>query len=261
MKEMNKILSCLLASALLLAIFAGCMNTTTSETSGTTPAGTTGETTQKSVPFKINVLPEQLKGMSIAGQQIVYLITITEEGGTSKTPVEIAAKAESAAINIIRKSIVAGQVAEVIVVPENSSVGKTIELTITGSRDEFEEKKILTFEVIEGADDRKDYALEQQAKFIKWLAEKHPELGITSTTKWTGTIVSPQWLVVSHYLFFSDEWEMHIEWHIMVAPNDWVRIDLRHRSDETKPSYAFEITSITANDEPKAIEVPGEIWR
>jgi len=31
-------------------------------------------------------------------------------------------------------------------------------------------------------------------------------------------MVSPQWLVVSHYLFFSEEWEMHVEWHIMVAP-------------------------------------------
>ena len=261
MKPMNRIMHCLLALALLLAGFAGCTNKTPSETSGTTPAGTTGGTTQKSIPFKINVLPEQLKGMSIVGQQIVYLITITEEGGTSKTPVEISAKAESAAINIIRKSIIAGQIAEVVVVPDNTSVGKTVELTITGSRDEFVEKKVLTFDVIEGTDDRKEYALEQQAKFSKWLAEKHPELGITSATEWTGTMVSPQWLVVSHYLFFSDEWEMHVEWHIMIPPSDWVRIDLRHRFDESKPSYAFEISSREGKSEPKPIDVPDTIWR
>ena len=42
-----------------------------------------------------------------------------------------------------------------------------------------------------------------------------------------GTMVSPQWLVVSHYLFFSEQWELHLEWHIMVAPDDWARISGR----------------------------------
>ena len=39
-------------------------------------------------------------------------------------------------------------------------------------------------------------------------------------------------LIVSHYLFFSEEWEMHVEWHIMVPPYDWAKIDLRHMFDE-----------------------------
>ncbi len=74
-------------------------------------------------------------------------------------------------------------------------------------------------------------------------------------------MVSPQWLVVSHYLFFSEDWEMHVSWHIMVAPYDWARIDLRHRFDEETPSYAFEISSVDAGSEPCPIDPPESVWR
>ena len=95
----------------------------------------------------------------------------------------------------------------------------------------------------------------------KKLAENHPELGITEDTAWNGTMVSPVWLIVSHYLFFSDEWEAHIYWHVMIPPHDWAKIDLRHRFDELAPSYAFEISSLDAGSEPIAIEVPETVWR
>lgn len=74
-------------------------------------------------------------------------------------------------------------------------------------------------------------------------------------------MVSPQWLVVSHYLFLSPEWELHVEWHIMVAPDDWARIDLRRRFVESAPSEAFEISSLTEGGEPHPFEVPATVWR
>jgi hypothetical protein len=123
------------------------------------------------------------------------------------------------------------------------------------------DEKVASFEVAEGEDDRQEYATELLDKFVFWLAANHPELGITVDTVWNGTMVSPVWLVVSHYLFFSEEWELHIEWHIMVPPYDWAKIDLRHRFDELAPSYAFEISSVDANSEPVAIEVPETVWR
>ena len=95
----------------------------------------------------------------------------------------------------------------------------------------------------------------------KKLAENYPELGIIEDTAWNGTMVSPVWLIVSHYLFFSDEWEAHIEWHVMVPPSDWAKIDLRHWFDEVVPSYAFEISSLDVASEPVAIEVPETVWR
>jgi hypothetical protein len=74
-------------------------------------------------------------------------------------------------------------------------------------------------------------------------------------------MVSPVWLVVSHYLFFSAEWEMHLSWHVMIAPDDWSRIELRRRFIETKPSLAFEIASVSAGSESRSTAPPDELWR
>jgi hypothetical protein len=227
-----------------------------------------GEPNENSA-FHINVIPEtpvQTNGdsvfkYSIAGQHFVFLVTITEEGQECELPVRISAKAPGAEVVIYHEDIFEGEVAEVVVIPTPASVGQIIEVTITGTRGSVTDEKVASFEVAEGEDDRQEYATELLDKFVSWLATNHPELGITEDTAWNGTMVSPVWLVVSHYLFFSEEWELHIEWHIMVPPYDWARIDLRHRFDELAPSYAFEISSVNATSEPMPIEVPETVWR
>jgi hypothetical protein len=219
--------------------------------------------------FHINVIPEtpvQTNGdsvfkYSIAGQHFVFLVTITEEGQECELPVRVSAKAPGAEVVIYHEDIFEGEVAEVVVIPTPASVGQIIEVTITGTRGSVTDQKVASFEVAEGEDDRQEYATELLDKFVSWLATNHPELGIRENTAWNGTMVSPVWLVVSHYLFFSEEWELHIEWHIMIPPYDWARIDLRHRFDELAPSYAFEISSVNANSEPVAMEVPETVWR
>ena len=216
---------------------------------------------QPTPEFHINVIPEQLNGDSIAGQYCVFLVTITDEGQEGQLPVRISATAPGSEVVIYQQDIVEGEVAEVVVIPTQASIGKTIKVTITGNRGSSTDKKVVSFEVAEGEDDRQEYAGELLDRFVPWLATNHPELGITDDTAWDGTMVSPVWLVVSHYLFFSEEWEAHIEWHIMVPPYDWAKIDLRHRFDELEPSYAFEISSLNATSEPVAIEVPETVWR
>jgi hypothetical protein len=211
--------------------------------------------------FHINVIPEQLHGDSIAGQHCVFLVTITNEGQGDQLPVRISAQAPGAQVVIYQQDIVEGQVAEVVVIPAQASINKTIEVTITGNRGSASDEKVVSFEVAEGEDDRQEYAEELLDKFVSWLATNHTELGITDDTAWNGTMVSPVWLVVSHYLFFSEEWEAHIEWHIMMPPDDWAEIDLRHRFDELEPSYAFEISSVNATSEPVPIEPPETVWR
>jgi len=216
---------------------------------------------QSTPDFHINVIPEQLNGESIAGQHCVFLVTITDEGQEGQPSVRISATVPGSEVVIYHQDIVEGQVAEVVVIPAQASIGKTIRVTITGSRSGSTDKKVVSFDVVEGEDDRQEYARELLDRFVSWLANSHPELVITEDTAWNGTMVSPVWLVVSHYLFFSEEWEAHIEWHIMVPPYDWAKIDLRHRFDELEPSYAFEISSLDANSEPVPIEPPETVWR
>jgi len=216
---------------------------------------------QPTPEFHINVIPEQLNGDSIAGQHCVFLVTITDEGQEGQLPVRISAMAPGSEVVIYQQDIVEGQVAEVVVIPEQASINKTIEVIITGNRDSRTDEKVVSFDVVEGEDDRQEYAGELLDRFVPWLATNHPELEITDDTAWNGTMVSPVWLVVSHYLFFSEEWEVHIEWHIMVPPDDWAKIDLRHRFDELEPSYAFEISSVNATSEPVPREPPETVWR
>ncbi|SCP94955.1 hypothetical protein [Anaerobium acetethylicum] len=217
--------------------------------------------TEEGSPFSLEMMPEQLNGDSIPGQRCVFLVTITDESPTGENPVELSAEASNADIIIYKHAITEEQVAEIVAIPRKSSVGETVKLTVSGSRNGFTDQKSVTFQVIDGEDDRQKYASELRDKFAVWLEANHPELGITYGMEWAGTMVSPQWLVVSHYLFFSDEWEMHVEWHIMIPPHDWARIDLRHRFDESKPSSAFEISSLDAGSDPIAIEVPETVWR
>jgi len=211
--------------------------------------------------FSIAVFPDQLSGESIPGQRCVFLVTIDDEGQTSKTPVHLSVTAPGSEVIIYHQDIVEGEVAEVVVIPAQASVGKTVAVTITGDRGSLKDEEVIVFPVAEGEDGRQEYAEELLGKFVTWLETEHPELGITTDTEWTGTMVSPVWLIVSHYLFFSEEWEAHIMWHIMIPPHDWAKIDLRHRFDELVPSYAFEISSLDADDEPKAIELPESAWR
>jgi len=216
--------------------------------------------------FHINVIPEERTEdqdpfYSIAGQHFVFLVTITNEGEESELPVTISATAPGAEVVIYHQDIFEGEVAEVVVIPAQASIGTTVEVTVTGNRGSASDEKTVSFEVAEGEDDRQEYAGELLDKFVPWLAENHPELGITEDTAWNGTMVSPVWLVVSHYLFFSEEWEAHIYWHVMIPPYDWAKIDLRHRFDELSPSYAFEISSLDAASEPVPIEVPETVWR
>ena len=266
-----KILAGLLILVLQVLLVASCATAP----SDTTPAPTAKPTETKptetkpsetSTPkeaeeLKIEVLPESLNGFSIAGQRIVYLVSILKGAADSASAAEIFAEADNADTTVEHKTIEAGEVAEVIVIPKANSAGKSVNLTITAKLGSNTDSKKITFDVIEGEDDRKDYATELRDKFVAWLEANHPEMGIAKDTAWTGTMVSPQWLVVSHYLFFSYEWEMHVEWHIMVAPDDWARIDLRKRFSESKPSSAFEISSREGNTTPKPLEVPESIWR
>jgi hypothetical protein len=212
--------------------------------------------------FDLAVIPEWNHN-SIPGQRCVFLVTLRESGAGE--PVGLSAAATGATVRVEPEAIAAGDVGEVTVIPDGSSQERTLSITVRGRRGETIVDKTIYLDVLTEAPDQdeeyRSVAAEIRDRFTPWLAEHHPELGITPDTEWSGTIVTPRWLVVSHYLFFSPEWEMHVAWHIMIPPYDWRRIDLRHRWDETKPSYAFEISSWAAGDAPRPIDPPDAIWR
>jgi hypothetical protein len=229
---------------------------------------TTDTTTPTSpIPFSIDVIPVHMED-TIAGQSCVFLATVANEGSVTgeAKPVNISATATDAKVTVGPQAIAPGSVAEVVVVPEvilgSDEESRALTVTVNGERDGLKKTEMVTLKVVDGEDSVFETAANMRDKFILWLAENYPELNITSETEWTGTIVLPNIEVLDYYLFFSKEWEMGIRWNATTeSSEDWVRIYLRQRTVEVSPSYAFEISSVSAQEEPQAIEPPESVWR
>ena len=218
----------------------------------------------ESVGFSLSVTPDSINGDAIAGQIVVFLVSVSDitsgqaaAGGNTA----LFARANNSAVYVQPEAISQGQIAEVEVIPDIAAVGSNVTVVISAERQGIIKSDMVNFTVVPGDDFLATHAIELRDTFVSWLQTSYPDLGITNETNWVGTIVSPRWLVVSHYLFFSRDWEMHVYWHIMIPPYDWARIDLRYRYNETVPAYSFEISSLNASLPPHAIEPPETLWR
>jgi hypothetical protein len=266
MKIMSRqvILSVLgVSGTVVLVLVCGCP--------GTNPAP---EPASEPATFNLKVVPEAIED-TIPGQSCVLLVTIEEDDPTAAAgPVTVTATAEGATGVVEQGTIAEGQMAEVTVTmlpPQDGGTDQTGDqegwpccATIRATRGDIVREIEVPITLTSTEDDLlAPEAAEMRDRFIPWLAENRPELGIDETTPWNGTIVKPHWLEVSHYLFFSDKWEMHVSWHVMVAPYDWARIELRRRFEETLPSLAFEIPSVSAPAPVTVneIEPEGLLWR
>jgi len=198
--------------------------------------------------FSMQVIPARVDD-AVAGQRCVFLVVIKELEWAKGTAVNISATAFNASVTVNPQAITPGQVAEVTVIPDEASANSTLRIIVIGERGRVKKTKTITIKVGEGlAGSLEPLAAEIRDKFVPWLAENHPELGITNETEWTGTIVRPHIVVVMYYLFFSEDWEMGVSWHVTIPPHNWARIYLRHRFTEASPSYAFKLSSWTAED-------------
>ncbi len=217
-------------------------------------------------PFSMEVISRPLTPMkgeeealrAMVGQRVVFLVVVEEtgEGNEDEKAVDISATVSGAAVSVNNPAIKPGEVAEVIVVPDQASTNKILTITINGYRVGFKQTETVEIEVIDWEDDLGEVAAEMRDKFVPWLATNHPEFGITSETEWVGTIVNPGILVVMHYMFYSEDWEMYVTWHVMIPPYDWTKIYLRPRFTEKQSTFAFEISSVQGGGEPHSIELP-----
>ena len=217
--------------------------------------------------FSIEVTPTYMDDV-IPGQVCVFLVSLTSNGEDDDVMVEISATAEMSEVTVYPGLIQAGQVAEVSVIPDEDSVDHNLTITIKGKLDSKTKEISAAVNVLESPPfigELEMRAIDMRDRFIPWLSVNHPEFGITDETEWVSTTVRPHFMVVMFHLFFSEEWEMGVSWHVMIPPSDWARIYLRHRYDETHPSYAFEISSLEGNTEPKPINIEDAfaetIWR
>ena len=208
--------------------------------------------------FTLDVAPATVAGRAIPGIPVVLLVTAS--GDPSDGDVTITAEAPGATVTVEPAELPPGMVGEVTVVPDAVSADETINVTIIGSRGGIEHQQTRTVPVSPGEDTLQSEAAALLARFTEWLAVERPDLGIGPDTPWEGNLGG--WvLVVNHYQYVSEDWELGLEWHVMIAPDDWARIYLRHRWTESVPSAAFEISSVSGELPPHEIDSPESVWR
>jgi len=203
--------------------------------------------------FTIEVLPAEdpVEGRpAIPGEKVVFLVVVTSD---SEDPVAISATATGAKIDRIEPAeLKPGVVGEVWVVPDAATEEARITTEITATRGSVTRTEKRTTQVMPFEDDRAEQAQPYFDMWVDWLAANQPEFGITRDTQWDSSYVLGL-LIVSHYAYFSDEWEMKISWHVMIAPDDFTEVHLRHRGTDTTWTHAFRMDSFTNKTAPKEI--------
>jgi hypothetical protein len=250
--RMPAILPAVVAAVFVFVIGAGC-------TGSPSAAPTAPPTATPGGAFTLRVLPEQSTGFALPGEKFVFLVDVS--GTAADGSVTLAATSAGAAVSVEPATLSPGAVAEVTVVPNEvtgDEVPVVVEFSAARGGQTVDASRTIT--VQPGTDELQPEADLHLAPFAAWLAENRPELNIGPDTEWEA--VPGTWvLIVSHYLYFSEEWELDLDWHVMVAPDDWSRICLRKRWTEMSPSLAFEISSFSTQTAPHEIDPPESVWR
>jgi hypothetical protein len=248
--------------SILVAVLVGaCATDGAAEPSPSGPGPS--PTTDGSGSFTLDVLPAEEPTairMAIPGSKYCFLVVVDDAAG-SGSPVTIDATATRASVASIEpRELAPGVVGEIWVVADPATSEVSGVLTVSGIRDGSSATVTRTIAVFPMADERAVDAQPHFERWVAWLAAERPELGIDADTGWEPVFVSTL-LVVSHYSYWSDEWEMTIAWHNMIAPDDWADVFLRHRGTETTPSIAFRIDSVSGATVPHPIQPPTELVR
>lgn len=247
----------ILALMLVVAMTAGCDGggRATTSTRRTPPT-----VTSRPAGTGLVVSPEFIHG-TIPGANLLLLVGLADP---SAGPVDVTAEATGAQVAVEPATIDGEQVAEVSVVPGPVTTETGLTIRIIGGAAMTPVEKTTTILPWED-DQRAGDADRVLGIFTPWLADNRPDLGITPRTEFSRSFVAPMLLVVSHYLYLNPDWELGVEWHIMLPPDDFAEIYLRPR-DQMYPTLAFRVDSWqTALDTGTAhvypVDPPAEVVR
>ena len=141
-----------------------------------------------------------------------------------------------------------------------TGVETTGSVTITATRDGATQAATRSLPVFPMADERAADARPHFERWVAWLAAEHPEHGITADAPYEPVFVSTL-LVVSHYSYWFEGWEMTVAWHNMIPPDDWSEVHLRRRGVDMAPSIAYRQDSVSGGTEPREVAPPEVVVR
>ncbi|NHJ41108.1 MAG: hypothetical protein FK731_13840 [Asgard group archaeon] len=151
---------------------------------------------------------------------------------------------------------------EIFLYPNQTHLDYTIEvsLTISGSEIGITRNSAIV-KVVNWTSSVTSEIIEMRDRFVEYLEENCTSFQINESTSWESFGTTPMILIVEHYLFKSEYWEMEVSRHVMIQPHDWVKVYLRPRRS-TSPVWCGIITSWgSGNYTIDEIEPPEQIFR
>ena len=92
-------------------------------------------------------------------------------------------------------------------------------------------KLVLEVEIFDWSSDNVHDVIIKRDELIDWLEANHPEFGTFSSENCFAYITYPAHLVVEHWTFLYEKWEMRICYHVTIPPYNWSKIWLRPRCE------------------------------
>ena len=123
------------------------------------------------------------------------------------------------------------RVAEFTIAPDSGCTGRISRIRLTATHADSSRELSFDAVIYEWEDGEPSMAMEKRARFVQWLATRHPELGDAGSGLTARYLTYPELLIVEHWTFLSDAWEMRVCVHVMVPPDDWSMMLLRRRGE------------------------------
>jgi hypothetical protein len=153
------------------------------------------------------------------------------------------------------------KVIEIFLYPNITHIDTEIEITVELSNGQRDLKEFGYVNIINWTSTNIEEVKPMRDVFISYLALNYPNLGIDVCTRWIGFTNAPMTLVVEHFLFLSENWELELSRHVMIPPYDWVQGYIRPRS-QISPIWAGKIDSWSdINHTVSEINPPPQIYR
>jgi len=95
----------------------------------------------------------------------------------------------------------------------------------------IDETLVLEVEMFGWTSENLNEAVIKRDELIDWLEVEHPEFGTFSGEDWFAYVTYPAHLIVEHWTFLYEKWEMRICYHVTIPPHNWSKVWLRPRGE------------------------------
>jgi len=96
---------------------------------------------------------------------------------------------------------------------------------------DINQELVLEVEMFDWTSENLANATIKRDELINWIETEHPEFGIFSGKNFYAYITYPAHLIVEHWTFLYNKWEMRICYHVTIPPYNWLMICLRPRGE------------------------------